>query len=257
MGSYRYKDITPPFISPIYLPETKNIIYGKSKFQKQLLNKFYEGKRLAKDGRYTEAYRCMEVIADMNPVSGIKFRTYYEEIEKEDALKVILDVDNLKWLNDKAVGHEGADQALVMIGRVLCEVFVFVKAQVYHPHGDEMTVIVDMRNKDERTKRNLVRQTIRLARIAAEKIAQNVIVNPNDQNKAAVPTATLGVSFSKELGEEIVREEKKKRRTKWFYQPSFVHVGTDVQEFINEETDYCVEIQELINKTDSLFKNLH
>ena len=186
---------------------------------------------LEKAGQYAEASKIYKRLADIHPISGLKSKSYYRHHgEKRHRIFILADLDNLKYLNTK-LGHKGADSVLGSFGKLLTDNFGGQHhTKVFHPHGDEFVVIIDLEGKTEEEIKVLAQEAYQKCRIVSEKFGSLVFSNNLGKAKAS---ATFGIGFNENTTDELIDKKKiERKRIIPFSETAHIFINPDIADTI-------------------------
>lgn len=244
IGGQQYKSTVGPGIDPRQLAPAEHIMEGVPHKYDEMLNQFYEAKRLADEAIKTndqqklqKAYNIAIDLANKHPMTGLPSREYHRAVQRPNTLKVMIDIDNLKWMNDNRLTHSGADAAIEKVSEIIYNIFGQLPgATMFHPYGDEMRIIISMDGMNDQQKVDLINRTYEVASQAMNELPKYLILHPEDQLKGARPTATASIGFDKTIADSHLSEEKQKRKdVRIGYKPKFVVIAPDAQAFLDSQ----------------------
>jgi GGDEF domain-containing protein len=176
-----------------------------------------EAEELEKIGRESEdiesvlkALVIYKKLADIHPVSGLKSKSYFKRHRVGEKLFVVIDLDNLKYLNTK-LGHAGADSILRAFGDALDANFGSLRlAKTFHKSGDEFYILIDRKDISDDELGTLVRDVQSRCNGTLKSFANNVFVGEGGDKARA--TATFGIGLDEISTDKLVERMKNKRK---------------------------------------------
>jgi GGDEF domain-containing protein len=165
------------------------------------------------DTNHKKALKIYKKLADKNPISGLRSKSYFTRIKEDNRLHIVIDVDNMKDLNTK-LGHRGTDSVLRKFGELIQhhlednvnETYGKI-SKVYHRTGDEFNAIINI--DDIPDLKPLIQYLIDQSNQVLRKFSSIHFKNEIGESRA---TATIGIGFNEKETDKIVDNNKIARR---------------------------------------------
>lgn len=149
-----------------------------------------------------------ELVEQQAKGEGKESARLFDSLNEAEYLYVIMDVDNLKWVNSQ-IGHTGANQALKIVGQILKE--AFPHGLVMHNHGDEFSVEINLEGKADKERKQILQETHQAAQQASDKIRRTTMKATDKKTKEVTKirlSITMGIGINPKKTDFMVDREK-------------------------------------------------
>jgi len=220
-----------PGVDPKNWGEVKELVEAKG-LPKINFEQEWDKAVSAENTNAQKALKIYKNLADKHPLSGLRSKSYFKRSKEENRLYVVIDIDNLKYINSK-LGHKGADTVLRKFGELLekhVEKHINQKfgaiSKTFHRSGDEFNAIIDLGT----TPKDIIKYTIE----HCEKLLQEFSgIEFRSEIGTTRASATIGLGLDEvKIDQKVDLMKKERRKISLFGKMHHLIIDDDVKELI-------------------------
>jgi len=211
-------------IDPMDLPEVREVIDAEGGDAIKFGEEWAKAEELWGEEKYEEAKHIFKKLADINVLTGLREKSFEEHKQKGKHIHIVIDMDNLKFVNSK-LGHQGANEVIKKFAEILKRKFETqsFNSKVYRPHGagDEFNVLINIDGDPSNVVKKKIEWAVKQLKTVTDEFASKLFVSGENKVRA---TATGAISFSENLADRLVEQEKLRRSRTTLRDKPAVHV---------------------------------